>query len=154
MSPRAALLAVLLAASCCVACAAGPARPVAIDTAHDQCSSCRMVISDPRLAGQIVAPGEEPRLFDDLGCLRAGLRVAGSLPPGAEVFVADHRTGDWVPAARAVFARAPSIDTPMGSHIVAYADEAGMREDPYANGAEPIPPGEILGAAGAAEAPR
>ena len=33
------------------------------------CGYCRMIVSDQRFASQIVAPYEEPRFFDDLGCL-------------------------------------------------------------------------------------
>ena len=141
MKARAAAAALLL----CVACAAGPARPAAIDTVNDQCASCRMVISDPRFAAQIAAPGEEPRFFDDLHCLRDILRSGRPLPAGAVVFVADHRTGAWVPAARAVFASVPAIETPMASHWVAYADLASRAADETARGAVPLAPGERFG---------
>ncbi len=52
-----------------VAFACALAGPVEIDPQHDSCHWCRMTISSPRLAAQVVEPGEEPRLFDDLGCL-------------------------------------------------------------------------------------
>jgi copper chaperone NosL len=129
----------------CAACAVGPARPVAIDTLNDQCASCRMVISDPRFAAQIAAPGEEPRFFDDLHCLRDILKSGRPLPAGAVVFVVDHRTGAWVPAADAVFARVPAIETPMASHWVAYADAGSRDADPYAAGGAPVAAAEVLG---------
>lgn len=104
-----------------------------------------MVISEPRFAAQVAAPGEEPRFYDDLRCLHDGLRAA---PPqaGAVVFVTDVRTGAWVEASRAVFARAPAMATPMGSHWVAYADAASRRADPDGAGAEPLPASTVLGA--------
>jgi len=58
------------------------------------------------------------------------------LPPGARAFVADHRTGEWVPAESAVYSRAP-IDTPMGSHLIAHASAASRDLDPQARGAAP-----------------
>jgi copper chaperone NosL len=130
------------------ACASGPPQPVAVDTLNDQCATCRMVISDPGFAAEVVAPGEEPRLYDDLQCLRDGLATA---PPAgdARVFVADHRTGAWVAADRAFYVRIPDLATPMASHWVAYADEASRRADPYAAAGVALAASEVLGRAGA-----
>jgi len=126
------------------ACVSGPPRPVAVDTLNDQCAACRMVISDPAFAAQVVAPGEEPRLYDDLQCLRDGL---AAVPPhgDARIFVADHRTGAWVAADRALYVRIPDLATPMASHWVAYADEASRRADPYAAGGVALAASAVLG---------
>jgi copper chaperone NosL len=102
-----------------------------------------MSISSSRFAGQIVAPGEEPRFFDDIGCLAKG--AAETLPPGAVAYVADHRTGAWVPARRAVYTRVPGLDTPMGSHLIAHADEASRSADPGIGGGVQVAPGEVFG---------
>jgi len=134
------------------ACALGPPQPIAIDTRNDQCATCRMVISDPAFAAEVVAPGEEPRLYDDLQCLRDGLTRE---PPAAHarVFVVDHRTGVWVAADRALYVRIPDLATPMASHWVAYADEASRRADPYAAEGVAINAADVLGrAAGGAGA--
>ncbi len=104
---RVAILAVLL-----LACA--PAGPVAIDTQNDACHWCRMTISDPRFAAQVLVPGEEPKFFDDLGCLASARRQG-------KIYVADYDTGAWIPAERAHFERCTAIDTPMGSHLIARA---------------------------------
>jgi copper chaperone NosL len=125
-------------------CAQGEVKPAAIDPANDQCASCRMIVSEPRFAAQVAAPGEEPRFFDDLRCLRDGLR-AGPLPQGAVVFVADHRTGEWVKADRAVFARLAGIDTPMASHWAAWASDTSRRADPAAAEAAPLAAADVLG---------
>ena len=81
-----------LLALAAAACAGGPPAPAALDTAHESCRFCRMVVSDQRFAAQIVAPREEPLFFDDLGCLQRYVSQAAALPPGAFVYVADHRT--------------------------------------------------------------
>lgn len=108
----------LIALAAVAACARGPLQPAAIDTAHDTCANCRMVVSDLRFAAQIVAPGDEPLFFDDIGCLRTYLRTH-TRAPGALVFVADHRTGSWIDADRAVYRQAGDSGTPMGSRLVA-----------------------------------
>ena len=123
-----ALPASALVAVAAVSCGGGPPGPAAL-SAHggDACSTCRMTVSDPRTAAQIVVPGEEPRFFDDIGCLRE--RV---LPAGGRAFVADHRTGAWTAAESAVYARMPGVETPMGSRLLAWTDETSRAQDPAA----------------------
>lgn len=134
------LVVVLLLAGC----NPGSAGPVAIDTAHDACDHCRMIISDTRFAAQIVAPGEEPRLFDDIGCLRDYVRRHSPIPQ-ARVFVADHRTGEWIDAARAIYTRSTAVKTPMASGIIAHASIASRDGDHEAAGGEDVPVSAILG---------
>lgn len=138
-------LCVLLVAGL-AACAGGAAGPVPIDTAHDACAHCRMIVSDARLAAQMVAPGDEPLIFDDIGCLRDHLAVHPP-PPDAAVFVAEHRTGAWIEAMHATYTRTAAVDTPMGSRIVAHADPASRDADPAANNGDDLPASAILGVA-------
>lgn len=123
-------------------CAAGQARPVDIALGRDTCHHCRMAIISTATAAEIVAPGEEPRLFDDLGCLR-DFAAASPLSPDAVVFVADHRTGEWVDSRNAVFTRT-SLDTPMGSGLVAHADGASRDRDAATSGGVPVSLGSQL----------
>lgn len=139
--------ALLLGLGCCASIACGPVRPAAIDPANDQCASCRMIVSDARFAAQVAAPGEEPRFFDDLRCLHEALLASPPPAPGTVVFVTDFRTGDWVPASTAVFARLPQVETPMASHWVAWADEDSRRADPAGRAGTTIPAAEVLGGA-------
>jgi copper chaperone NosL len=126
-------IASVLASALLAGCGASSPGPERLDPANDQCAACRMVISEPRFAAQVAAPGE-------------GLRSA-PLPRGAVVFVADVRTGAWVEASHAVFARHPAMATPMASHWVAYADEVSRRSDPE-GAAESLPASAVLGAGG------
>lgn len=130
------------------ACSRGPAQPSAVDTRNDTCAHCRMAVSDARFAAQLAAPGEEPRFFDDLGCLRGYLGARPPLPRGTVAFVADHRTREWVRASRALFTRRESLPTPMASHLVAHADATSRDGDPAAAGGAPVPAGVLFGPAG------
>ncbi len=141
MSARTAAL--LLAA---LACSRGPARPAALDTRHESCAYCRMAVSDAHFAAQLVAPGEEPRFFDDIGCLREWLRREPRSPSGAAAFVADHRTAQWVLARAAVYTRNDALETPMGSHLLAHVDAASRDADPAAAGRRPLAPSDVFGA--------
>jgi copper chaperone NosL len=105
-----------------------------------------MAVSDRRFAGQIVAPGEEPAFFDDLGCLREYLADrAVALPRGAIVFVADHRTSEWVDARAAVFTRRTNVATPMASGLMAHRDASSRDLDPDARGGMPVAARDVLG---------
>jgi len=130
-----------------MACASGPPPPATLDTRSDTCRNCRMVVSDRHFAAQIVASGEEPAFFDDLGCLRAYLERQGT-PAGAVVYVADHRTGDWVPAPSAVYTKVNGLETPMGGGMTAHADEASRKADPAAAGGSDVPRSDVMGQAG------
>lgn len=127
----------LLVALAAAACSAGPPQPANLDTKNETCAFCRMAISDGRLASQIVAPGEEPKFFDDFGCLRDYLREHPAAS-GAVVYVTDHRTKAWVSAAQAVFTRVPGLETPMASHLVAHADPVSRDRDPDVKGGESV----------------
>jgi len=130
-----------------VACGGGEPEPAALDTRNEQCASCRMAVSSAVFASQLVAPGEVPRFFDDLGCL-AGYLKAGKAPKGATAFVADHRTNAWVRADRAVYTRVPGLETPMGSHVIAHSDAASRDQDADARAGSPVAPDELFGPAG------
>lgn len=125
-------------------------EPASVDTRNDSCTHCRMTVSDVRFAGQIVAPGEEPRFFDDLGCLRDYLKKNGA-PKGATAYVADHRTKTWVVAANAVYVRNEQIDTPMGSSLLAWVDAASRDADADSRGTW-LTATEVFGLAGLPQA--
>ena len=119
--------------------------PATLDSKNDTCSFCRMTVSDRRLAAQIVSRGDDPRFFDDLNCLALYLREHRQ-PIDGRVFVADHRTGDWVLASSAVYTRVPHAATPMGSGLVAHATADSRAADLSVKGGEPVAAVNVLGA--------
>jgi copper chaperone NosL len=129
-----------------IACGGGEPQPAELDTRNEPCASCRMAVSSAVFASQLVAPGELPRFFDDLGCLADYLK-AGKAPKGATAFVADHRTKAWIRADRAVYTKVPGLETPMGSHVIAHADGASRDQDPDARAGTPVAPTELFGPA-------
>ncbi len=142
------------AALALAACSRGAPGPAPLDTRNDACAGCRMAVSDARFAAQVVAPREEARFFDDVGCLQGWLKERGGLPANGAAYVADHRTRDWVRADAATFTMVPALETPMSSHVVAHADAASRDADPQAAGGTPVPASEILGPAAGAGARR
>ena len=95
-----------------------------------------------------MAPGEEPRFFDDIGCLRDFVLRSAILPAGAVAFVADHRTGAWARASAAVYSRCPALETPMASHLVAHGSAESLAADSSASACAPVAATGIFGPAG------
>jgi copper chaperone NosL len=127
-----------IAAACLMAASCAGRAPADLQRGQDECAQCRMVIVSQATAAQIVAAGEEPRFFDEIGCLREYLAAAGAtLTDQTVIYVADHRTGEWVEARRAVFTRT-SAATPMSSGVIAHTDAASRDADPAARGGTPI----------------
>lgn len=129
------------------ACSQAELGPAPLDARNDTCRFCRMSVGDMRFAAQIVAPGEEPVFFDDLGCLTHFVTGGDPLPPGAVVYVSDHAARTWVRADQAVFTRVEKLDTPMGSGLLAHKDAAARDADPIARQGQPVAYGEIVPAA-------
>jgi copper chaperone NosL len=136
---------VVLALALVGACSRGPAAPAALDTKNESCGWCRMAVSDARFAAQLVSPSEEPRFFDDVGCLATFLKSGGAPVKGQIAYVADHRTKAWVRAAAAVYTKKRGLETPMGSGLVAHADAASRDADADAAGGAPIPARDVFG---------
>ncbi len=125
------------------ACATQDPRPATIRLGEDACASCRMTIVSVQSAAQIVSPGAEPILFDEIGCLRDYLADT-SLSEAALVFVADHRTGEWIDARHAVFTKT-AVATPMSSGLLAHADLRSRDADDRASGGTSMAADAVLG---------
>lgn len=122
----------------------GTLRPVAIEKGTP-CAFCRMTVSDLHVAAEVVAPGEEPRFYDDIGCLANDLRQR-SAPAEGRAFVADFATGTLLPAESAVYTRVESVPTPMSSHLVAHATVGARDGDARIRGGIPISGADVFGA--------
>jgi copper chaperone NosL len=104
-----------------------------------------MAVSDLRFAAQLVAPSEEPRFFDDIGCLATFLKSGGAPAKGQIAYVADHKTKQWIRAASALYTRVPGLQTPMNSFLVAHADTASRNADADAKDGTPMTVSQVFG---------
>ena len=118
--------------------------PAPLEVGREACAYCRMTVSDSHLASQVLAPGELPRFFDDLGCLNHFLAGTTEVPAGSVIYVTDHRTNEWVPADTAVFVRVPALATPMGSHLVAHASLESRAADASAAGGSSVATADVV----------
>src|SRR5512133_2134668 len=96
---------ILVAVAALVVLACKPS-PDELSPGKEQCAACGMEISKTKFAAQLVAHGQGTLFFDDISCLAAYLDDPQHYAANSVAYVADHRTGEWVPASKAIYARA------------------------------------------------
>jgi len=117
-------LAILLLA----ACSGDPANgPRDVNWEQETCQRCRMVLSDQNHAAQVryfeAGQGVRISVFDDIGCALVWLeQQPWKQDPRTEIWVTDHRNGNWIDARKAVYVK--DENSPMGYGLGAQSDPA------------------------------
>lgn len=101
--------------------------PVNTKWDRDNCERCRMVLSEPHFATQIryFPPGKRSKVakFDDFGCAVLWLQdKPWQKDSQTEIWVADHRNGEWINALTATYV--PRNNTPMAYGLGAQTENA------------------------------
>ena len=94
-------------------------QPPEIVYGQDLCSQCGMVIGEARFASATLLTNGEYLKFDDVGEMLAYHKKH----PEAQVkawFVHDYLSEDWARGEAAFFVKSASLQTPMGTGIVAF----------------------------------
>lgn len=130
MRAAAMLLFALLSASC------GATTPRDIVVGEDQCHFCRMAITDPRFATQVILTTGKIQVFDAVDCL-AGYVRGNPAERIQSVWVADVTDGDFVRAEDAGFLLDATRRGPMG-RIVAFASPADAQAAVATYGGTPV----------------
>lgn len=95
--------------------------PQAIKLNKDACEFCKMTISDARFMAEIITSKGRVYKFDDLHCLQ---HYTSALPEGniAMQYVCDYTNPpQFIDAASAWYLEHPSLKSPMGGNIAAFA---------------------------------
>ncbi len=106
------------------ACGTPETGPVEVTWDRDHCERCMMALSDRHHAAQIRG-GEQHKsyTFDDIGCAVLWLEdQPWKEQPAVEIWVNDHRNGDWIDARQAHYVRI--THTPMNYGFSAQPDAA------------------------------
>jgi copper chaperone NosL len=109
-----------------VGCTGGVPEPVEIVLNEENCSHCRMAVSQREFAAEVVTVSGSVDYFDDIGCLRDWVKEHRP-PESAGFFVVDQTTGEWLDAKTAFFVLARKLPTPMSSGLAAFDAEASAR---------------------------
>jgi len=127
--PRAVLVVLALLPLGCGAAAMGP-PDIVVDRAV--CSHCGMFVSEPVYAAASQVDGEEPRLFDDIGCLLDALGQSPARPAG--IWLQDAGGSGWIDRDAAAFVTGSRVRTPMSGGILAYTGVAAAERAATAHG--------------------
>ncbi len=120
------IIGMLVGALTFVACSDQP-EPIAYG--QDICAFCKMGITDPRYAAEIVTRKGRVYKFDSIECMIAAT-LDGTVDP-AEVkryWVKDWKTQEWVDARKAFFLQSSKLRSPMGLNITAFASRKDLEE--------------------------
>lgn len=114
-------LLVLWTLSACTTKVTGEEPPV-ITYGQDVCDRCGMIVEESRFAAAYVTPQGDVRRFDDIGDMVTHYRETGE--EAAVFWVHDYVTEEWLKASEAFFIVSEDLVTPMGSGIVAAANQS------------------------------
>src|SRR5689334_3615813 len=112
-----ALVAAVAFAGGCRASADGP-PPIELD--RTACARCGMLVSDVVFAAASRHAQGDPRVFDDIGCLRKA--HTNTDVRATHFWFHDARDGSWIDGHQASFVEASSLQTPMGGSLLAFRD--------------------------------
>ncbi len=121
--PAAAIAFIFFASSCSSA-------PVAIVVGKDNCSFCKMTVSDPRFGAELITKKGKIYKFDDTHCLLSFLQSKEFDKTQAEKFYftdfSDQHT--LIKAEDALFLKADALKSPMGGNIAVFSNSSRLQE--------------------------
>lgn len=138
----AALLLILLASE---AAACRP-QPAAIEYGKEECTYCRMLITDSRYGAELVSRTGRLYKFDSIECLAAF--YAEDRVPRQDVhsmWVTDFaRPEHFIAAGEALYLRSPELRSPMGLNLTAFAKREDLEAARARYGGEEVRWDDIL----------
>jgi hypothetical protein len=115
-------------------------RPVAITTS-DVCESCKRVITNTKVAAEIVKPNGLAQKFRTVTCM---VRYINQHPAEGGVFVTDYQSGRFLSPRSAVFVKAEIDDSTRESNYLAFRDVATAVEFARKRGTSPVDWASVL----------
>lgn len=104
-------------------------EPVEVHYGSDECAHCKMMITDPQFAAQMVTEKGKAYTFDAIECLAVYHREHQQEFSGARLWVNDYsHPGNWLNARQAQYVQSEVINSPMGASLLALPDEATAKE--------------------------
>ncbi|PAU93280.1 hypothetical protein CK503_12720 [Aliifodinibius salipaludis] len=113
-----AVLGLLLLATAC------SQEPAVIHYGSDECTHCKMMITDEQFASQIVTDKGKALKFDAIECMAVYQRENADELQGAIRYVSDYnQPGNWLKAKEAQFVKSEVVNSPMGESVLAFPTE-------------------------------
>ncbi len=97
--------------------------PQEIAVGKDQCDNCKMTITEPKYATQLLTEKGRIYKFDDIACLTDYESSNTDAAANATVYVADFPTGKFFDAKTATLIKGGDIKSPMGGNTQAFQNK-------------------------------
>ncbi len=119
------LLGKLLASSgLLILAACAQSGPQEIAVGKDQCDNCKMTITDPKYATQLITEKGRAYKFDDVSCLKDYENSNAESTVNATTYAADFPSGEFNETSTLTFIKGGLIKSPMGGNSQAFKDKA------------------------------
>jgi copper chaperone NosL len=104
------------------------AGPEPLKTGIDQCTFCKMTISDNRFGAEVVTKKGRAYKFDDPHCLLSYLGKMDQKEVASVYFTKFDGDHSLIDAGKAYFLRSEQLQSPMGGNIAAFADKISLEK--------------------------
>ena len=118
----------LLASSMVFLAACAESGPQEINVGKDQCDNCKMTISEPKYATQLITEKGRVYKFDDISCLNDYEVSNTETTTNAKTYVADFPTGKFIETSTATLIKGGDIKSPMGGNTQAFENKAAAEK--------------------------
>jgi copper chaperone NosL len=102
--------------------------PDPIKIGVDNCSFCKMTISDNRFGGEIITHKGKVFKFDDMHCLLSYYDSSLEKKDLKNVLLVEFNGHGLIPSEKAVILKSDSLHTPMGGNIAAFNSQDELKE--------------------------
>ncbi|MTI87859.1 MAG: hypothetical protein FH748_07815 [Balneolaceae bacterium] len=104
-------------------------EPVEIHYASDECTHCKMMITDGRFASQMITEKGKAVKFDAIECMVEYQNNNRENTVGAKYWVNNfNNPGNWLDASQAQFIQSEKINSPMGASLLALPNTEAARK--------------------------
>lgn len=117
--------AAVIVSFCLTSCGAGP-EPMRYG--KDECTSCKMIVSDQRFGAEIVTTKGRVLKFDDIGCMNDFIKNGGIARSDIKqrVVCDFNHPNVFIPVESALFLKNDELKSPMRSDSAAFATQAEL----------------------------
>ncbi len=99
-------------------------EPAEIHYGSDECSHCKMMITDSQFASQLVTEKGKVYKFDAIECLAVYYRNHSEQFEGAKLWVTNYKkSGEWLNARKAQYVKSDVVKSPMGESLLAFPSQ-------------------------------
>ncbi len=104
-------------------------EPAEIHYASDECTHCKMMITDKQFASQVVTDKGKAYKFDAIECMAAYYQNNSGELENAMLYVSNYdKPGEWINARRAQFVKSEVVNSPMGESMLAFPSSKEAKE--------------------------